>query len=94
MTTFADVEVVTVNDLTAGDFVVQVPTQRGVRGAKVNSGIRTTAEDFGTWTRSSGYRRPKIGVESRILMFNDHSVSALNIPLDFIVEVRRIQASS
>jgi len=92
--TFGPVETVSVSDLASDDFVVMVPPQRGVRGVKVNSGIRDMREDHGTWTRSGGYRQRRIPMASRVLMFKDPHAAALNLPATFIVEARRLVRSA
>jgi hypothetical protein len=87
--TFGDVETITIGELAIDDFVVSVPPQRGVRGVRVNSGLRDKREDYGTWTVSSGYRRPQMPVRSWVLMFKDPHMVGLNYPDDFTVQVRR-----
>jgi len=85
------VETVTVSDLKPGDFVITIPTQNGVRGIRVNSGIRTVSDDWDTWTCSSGPRRPRISQLSRELRFNDAKLGSVNVPASFAVQARRPQ---
>jgi hypothetical protein len=89
MTEFGDPETITVADLAPGDFVVQVPTQRGMRGFRVNSAVREMRDDHGSWTASTGYRRPRQSMRSRVIMWLDRTTAAVNLPLAFHVEVRR-----
>lgn len=86
---FGPAETITVAGLAVGDWVVEVPTQQGVRGTTVKSGVRDLRADWGTWRRSAGYRRPKLAIESRVIMFCDPHVAAVNYPADFAVAVRR-----
>ena len=68
--------------------IVSVPTQNGVRGLKVNSAVRDLRPDYTSWT-SSGYRRPRIQIESRVIMVHSLKSAGMNYPLDFIVQARR-----
>lgn len=88
--TFSPVETATVGDLKHDDFVIAILPFAGVRPATINSAVRDMRDDWDTWTRSSGYRRPRYAVKSRVLMFQDHKQAARNLPYDALVEVRRI----
>jgi hypothetical protein len=86
-TEFGDPETVTIAELKVDDFVVEFPSQKGIRGAKVNSGIRDLRDDYGTWR--SGPPRRKMPIRSRILMFKGMQGTTMNIPADCIIVVRR-----
>lgn len=87
MQTFGDAETITIGDLDLGDFVVEIPAQSGVRGARVDSGVRELRDDYNTWRAGPARRRRP--VRSRVITFLDRSTGALNVPTAFMVVVRR-----
>lgn len=88
MTVFGDSETITVADLQVGDFIEVIPTQGGVRGSKVESGVASL--DIGSgWRRSRGRGRAGLDIKSvRIATLRGH---LLDVPADFSVSVRRPQ---
>jgi hypothetical protein len=91
---FGEAETITVNDIQVGDFVVEFPAQHNVRGVRVNSAVRDYTPRYDTWTRNSGYRRPRHHIPSMLITFEDRAWrgAGLDYPLDFTVIVRRPQA--
>lgn len=81
-----DAETMTVADLNDGDFLVTVPTQNGLRGCRVESGVTALDEDH-TWGVRSGYRRPLIPIPAR--RFRTLSGAILSLPSSATVTVRR-----
>jgi len=90
-TAFGPVETIEISELVPGDFITQIPSQGGIRGVRINSGVRDLRDDWNTWGRSTGRGRPRMQVKSRIIMFLDPALPAVNIPATCIAEVRRIQ---
>lgn len=87
---FGEPEPVTVADLRQGDFVVAFASQGGIRGYRVNSGIREISDPAtGRWSRRSRPRGPAMPVPSRSIRFLDPEVTALNLPCDHVVITRR-----
>ena len=66
---FGPPEEITVGQLRVGDFVVEIPTQGGILGVKVNSAVTSTTVDYDRYKMSTGYRRPRVSVTSRRLTF-------------------------
>jgi hypothetical protein len=84
---FADQpETITVADLRDGDFLVSFPTQRGIRGYAVNSGVTELEADH-TWGVRPGYRQRLIPTEAR--HFRTLTGVGLSLPSDCTVVVRR-----
>jgi hypothetical protein len=84
---YAEAATVTIADLKAGDFVVSIPTQMGIRGYRVNSGIREITDSrFGTW--KMGPPRRKCPVESRAMRFLS-DLPRVDYPSDCTVIVRK-----
>jgi hypothetical protein len=90
---FGPPETVTVAELRAGDFLIAIPAQEGVRGVTVNSGIAELSDDWNTWRQSTGYRRPKVPVRSVVIIVRDPKAKPVNRPAGFLAEVRRPQAA-
>lgn len=86
---FGAPETITVADLAAGDFVISLPPHNGVRGARVNSGVREiTDARYGRWKQSGRGGRQLL---SRRFTFHDRDQAALDVPADHPVIVRRLQ---
>jgi hypothetical protein len=86
---FGDPETVAVSDLAAGDFIVRVPTQSGIAGRVVNSGIATLAPDWDTWTYGRG--RARYPVAATAITFLSRDAAPLTVPDTFAVIARRVQ---
>lgn len=86
---FGAPETITVADLAVGDFVISLPPHNNVRGARVNSGVREiSAVHYDRWKQSGrGGRR----LPSRRFTFHDRDLTALDVPTDHPVIVRRAQ---
>lgn len=86
--TFADATEIVVADLVEGDFVEVIATQQGVRGMRVNSGVKTIERGrFDAWGQSFGRGRARMPVESiRLTFLAGHSIE---IPATFTATARR-----
>jgi hypothetical protein len=69
-----------VDQLQAGDFLVRIPSQHGVRGYRIDTTVTSIEEDWETW------RHGRFPVTSRIVRIG---VGTVNIPSDFRCFVRR-----
>lgn len=92
---FGDTETLTIADLRVGDFVETIPTQNGVRGMRVDSGIEAIDEMSGdAWAdgERSAWRikgsRAGERVDARGLRFMRTS-GRFQIPTTFTVTARR-----
>ena len=87
---FGEAETITVDQLVTGDFVVAFPTQAGIRGYRVNSGIREiSAPAYGRWAMSGGRGRPRRQILSRKIRFLDANCGGVDLPLTHEIIVRR-----
>lgn len=86
---FADEpETINVADLRDGDFLVSFPTQRGIRGYTVNSGVTALDDDPTTWGIRAAYRsRTVFPVAAR--RFRTLTGVTLSLPCEHSVIVRR-----
>ena len=86
--TFGPAETITVGELRRGDFIVVMPTQRGVRGYRWNSAVaEITDPAFGRWRTGPPGKR-KTPLKSR--KFRLMSVDGIwDVPVDHTVTVRR-----
>lgn len=86
---FADEETtISVAELNDGDFLVSFPTQRGIRGYTVNSGVTALDDDSTTWGIRAAYRsRTVFPVAAR--RFRTLTGVGLTLPCEHNVVVRR-----
>jgi hypothetical protein len=91
---FGEPETITIAELQAGDFVLEILPAFGVAGAKPMSAIREISEAAeGRW-QSRQQARPRARIHraalaSRRMLFQDRSLAALDVPVDHEAIVRR-----
>lgn len=89
MTTFGPSETITIADLRVGDFIETIPTQSGVRGTRLGSGVASLETGY-RWSRSNGRGRSRSDVASiEIATLRGQRV---DVPATFSVVVRRVVA--
>jgi hypothetical protein len=86
---FTDPQTIKVAELRPGDFVVSYPRQANVPGRTIRSTVATIDDSYTRWAHQSAPRRPKLPIHSRIATFVTSTISALDLPADCIVIVRR-----
>jgi len=89
MQAFSDAQTIKVADLRIGDFVVSYPAQANVPARVIKSTVATLAARWDRWATQSAPRRPKLPVPSKFATFVTSGVSALDLPDDCDVIVRR-----
>jgi hypothetical protein len=86
---------ITIADLRVGDFLIVVPSQGGVRGARVGAVVTATRHSWDTWGQHTAGHRRKVPVPSTQIEFGVHRTSAwtagLDVPDTFRATVRRPQ---
>ena len=86
MSAFGPSETIAIADLRVGDFIEKVPTQSGVRGTRLNSGVASLGTGF-RWQRSNGRGRSRSEVDSIVIeTLRGHRI---DVPATFSVVVRR-----
>ena len=83
MSGYGPEETIRVGDLVDGDWVEVIPTQEGVRGVKIGSGVQEIGEGHG-WTTGRG--RTRLHLPSTVVTTR---LGAAHIPSHFSVVVRR-----
>lgn len=86
MTTFGPSETIAIADLLVGDFIEKVPTQSGVRGIRLDSGVASLEPGF-RWARSNGRGRARSEVDS--IQIETLRGQRVDVPATFSVVVRR-----
>lgn len=89
---FGEAETIPVGDLAVGDFLVEVHAQSGYRATVINAGVAEIVDTFDRWTRSTGYRRPRVNMRSRQVRLR-MGTPGYNLPADWTVSVRRPRPS-
>jgi hypothetical protein len=91
---FGPPETITVRDLAVGDFVISFPATSSTRATRVNSSIREiAAPQVGRWVQRAYRQRGGTPIKSRRMAFHDRELSALDVPADHSVIVRRLGGS-
>lgn len=92
--TFSEPHEVRIRDLRPGDFVVEVPTQEGIRGYKISSAVKAISlSTGGEYRQSNGYRRRRTPVETWQVSFVSHKVTIL-YPARFTCIARTVKGSA
>lgn len=76
------------SDVVAGDWLDQVRTQGGVRGAIVHRTVRSVDVTHDEWGQAVAGRRRRVPVEGRVFHFDDLGPT-ITCPAAFRVTVRR-----
>jgi len=79
------------SEIKPGDFVIEIPTQGGIRGVRVNSGLKTVTEDWETWRQSFGSSRRRRYSNIRGLRIEFLSGGRVSYPADFTATVRVLE---
>jgi hypothetical protein len=98
-TPFGETQTLTIADLRVGDFLEVVPTQSGVRGLRVDSGILAVqdldsdalAYERSPWRQIGSRRGQRVDARSIRVMRSDCSFS---FPASFTCSVRRPSVTS
>jgi hypothetical protein len=77
------------SEVRVGDFVERVPTQAGVTGAIIMSGVRAVEHEWDAWGQRGAPRRPMFPVESVRWSFHESALVDVSVPATFTVVVRR-----
>jgi hypothetical protein len=88
---FGAPEVIPTADLRVGDFVLHFHATTSIRGTRVNSAVREiSAPQTGRWVQRAPRQRGGTPILSRRIAFQSRELSALNVPVDHPVTVRRL----
>lgn len=85
MNTYGTEQTIRVADLVEGDWIEVIPTQDGVRGIKLNSGVQALFEGYG-WVAGRGRGRARVDLDSTRIVTRRGNV---HVPSHFSVVVRR-----
>lgn len=86
---FGEPETIEVSALAVGDFVVSFPTQRGIRGVRLDAIVERLDDWTGRWDERVG-RRGRLPVLSRRVATR---LGTIDVPADCSIVVRRPAAT-
>ena len=85
---------VTTAEIVANDFIERIPTQNGVRGARVETTVKAVETTWDEWGQRTSGRRGMFPVEGRRFSFHTAALVDVSVPATFTVVIRRTAVSS